>query len=178
MRSADELNSLMSQYVDKIVHANGDVVPAVAARELSRELLRTDPELLTGWLDNNADVFIAEAISKALRSARARARAQARPRAFKKATEEFEKTGDSSVFSVFDVRLCIDDNNTQRRIGDMTGNDHMFVANRHYTDSRRAKLLGDFHRSLADRLGDQRVSDVYTEEQFADMYRSITGTSL
>ena len=62
-----------------------------------------------------------------------------------------------------------------KRAADMTGPDHLFVAEHTYQRSANVALMyAAFHRRVAARVGKSRTADVYTEQQYEAMFASIT----
>lgn len=145
--------------------------PVVAAG-LHADLLANDPDLLSGWLHASAVEMLRQAIANRSRAARTAARHGARPRAFAAAAQ----AGDTAALvSMFAVDYVTGPGQTRKRVADMTGPDHEFVAGRYDQTGNRALLLAAFHRAVAAKIGDQRTADVYTEQQYAELHESITG---
>lgn len=174
--STEEVDAQMNDHISKVVGGAGDVVPAVAARELVSMLAASNPSLLTSWLDLHAEDFLQSLIRTRIRAGRSRTRKQSKVRKFSEGAQKFTEDGDGQAFlSSFDVRYAVDDNGSQRRVAEMTGSDHKYVASRYEVSARTARMLAAFHREVAKHLGEKRVADVFTEEQYALMYRSIVG---
>lgn len=144
----------------------GDYVPAIEGAKLAAHLAETQPELLDDWLHARAGMFLAEVIRHAGASQRSTARSRA-ARAFS------EREDDGTASGPFTVPYCVDDDNTQRRAGDMTGADWTFVAKCHESTSVTALMLAAFAHAVAKKIGHKRTSDVMTEEQFDQLYRDI-----
>jgi hypothetical protein len=163
----------MSALFDQAAGA-GDCVLAVLAAELAGKLRAGDPELLAGWLDLHAQAAIADALGTRLRSYRARTRGQAAAGAFAKAAAA-QEAGDDQALSAYDVRHVVDDADTWRRVADMTGPDHIYVANTYQQQARTAAMLAAFHHAVAKKIGKRATSAVMTEPQYERLYRSIVG---
>jgi hypothetical protein len=154
----------------------GEYVAALVAADLVEKLRVEDPELLAGWLDLRAAVVLADVIARRSNSKRQAARAAAPRTAFQEAARTFEVERDPLVMSPFATHYVVDGENLRRRVADMTGADHEFVASGYADTKTTAALLEKFHRAVAKKVGDRRTSDVMSEEQYARMYRSITRT--
>jgi hypothetical protein len=174
--SSRDVNALMNEFILEIVDVEGDIVPPVEAWNLVTKLIETDPELLSAWLHLHAKSFIAEHIRFHLKSARSRARSRATSAAFGESARRFAATGDTAELAGWmNVRYFVDSQSTQRRLGDMTREDLLFVAS-HYDRTARSALLEEaFTRALAAQVGSRTVAEVFTEEQISEMYRSFRG---
>jgi hypothetical protein len=51
----------------------------------------------------------------------------------------------------------------------------MYVASRYHETAAVAKMREAFHKAVAKRVGDRRTEEVFTEEEYDAMYRSIVG---
>lgn len=145
-------------------------VPGVAAERI---IETADPALLNGWLRQMAADFLATAIARRKRATAAASRAQSGPRAFEKARTEAATRGNLAALGSFTMTYTVDGENTRRKVADMTGADHKFVAANCDQDARSIALLAEFHRQVAKRVGAERTSDVLSEKQYDQLYRSI-----
>lgn len=144
--------------------------PVVAA-QIHDELLADDPGLLDGWLHAIAVEALRQAIANRSRHVRNAARRRGKPRAFAAAAG-----GDPAVLAgMFAADLVTAPDQSRKRVADMTGPDHLYVAERYAGSGNRALLLAEFHRQVAKRIGDRRTADVLTEDEYARMYDSIAG---
>ena len=76
---------------------------------------------------------------------------------------------------MFSEAHVIDEDGTRKRAADMTGPEHLFVAEATYKKSaNRALMLAAFHQAVAKKVGKRRTGDVLTEEQYEALYLSIT----
>lgn len=156
---------------------DGDYTAPLVAADLVDRLRAEDPDLLNGWLELKAAVFLADAVARKSNSKRQTARVGAPRRAFAEAARAFAETGDVVVFSPFAAEYVVDEENTRRTVARMTAADCLFVAGRYEDTARQAKLEASFHRAVAKKVGKRTVGDAFTEEQYLTMYRSITGRS-
>ena len=118
--------------------------------------------------------LVVKVIADHLRLVQAARRAQghrlARRADFEEKVAESVALGDTSPFT---VDMCVDDKLTRRRVGDMTGADHLFVADGYAARSKTAALLARFHQAVAKKVGERRTSEVLSEEDYLRMQSSI-----
>jgi len=173
-----------------------DWVPAIVATKI---IASADPELLNGWLHVMAPSTLAAVIRQRERSTRSTARARASSRAFAAASAAADEvisvsapaanasSGDVSAPSArkaaiaralgsFSVTYAIDEKGARRRVADMTGADHRFVAADYEKDAKPLMLLAAFHQQVARKVGRKRTSEVFSETEYDRLYRSITRT--
>lgn len=166
----------MNEAIEEAI-PDGDYTAPLVAADLVDRLRAEDPDLLTGWLELKAAVFLADAVARKSNSRRQLARAGAPRRAFAEAARSFADDGDASVMRPFAAEFVVDEDNTRRTVARMTAEDCLFVAARYEDTARQAKLEASFHRAIAKKVGKGTVSDAFTEEQYVTMYRSVTGRS-
>lgn len=150
-------------------------VAAIVAEKLHAQLLETDQELLDGWLHAVAVDTLRLAIGTRSRVQRTAARQRSGSRAFREAAKEAEETGDTApLLGLFSLDYVIDEANTRKRAADMTGPEHLFVAENTYQRSaNEALMLAAFHRAVAEKVGAKRTSEVFTEAAYEAMYMSV-----
>lgn len=163
----------MRQAVEAAIPA-GDYVASVVAAELVDRLRTEDPELLSGWLHLKAPVIVADVVARLSNSTRQAARVGAPRRAFAEAARTFAADGDVKALSPFAAEYVVDEANTRRTVANMTAADCRFVAGKYEDAARISKLEAAFHRAVAKKIGTQLVGEVFTEDQYLDMYRSVT----
>lgn len=151
-------------------------VAAIVAEKLHAGLLENDPDLLDGWLHAMAVQALRQEIGLRARVERTVTRRRAGARAFASAAGDAGQSGDPApLLGLFRVTHVIDPQNTRKRAADMTGEEHLFVAENTYQRSAHEALtLAAFHRAVGKKAGKRRTADVLTEEQYEAMYLSIT----
>jgi hypothetical protein len=147
-----------------------DWVPAIVAAKV---IASADPALLDGWLHVMAVDVLTSVITRRERSTRSTARTRAGSRAFAEARAESE-AGEPAALSSFAVTYAVDDKNMRRRVADMRGSDHLFVAANYEKDAKPLLLLAAFHQAVAKKVGRKRTCDVFSEAEYDRLYRSIT----
>jgi hypothetical protein len=159
-------------FVDQRI-PSGDYILPVLAADLVAELRKTNPSLLAGWLNANAEQFVTQVLGDQARSRRGRRAADAPRSAFKDAAERFGD-GDSDALKAFDLHFVVSDDMLRRRLGDMTRADHLFVAGEHVKRSNAALFEAAFHRAVAKRIpAGKTTADVLTEDEYLRLRSSI-----
>jgi len=156
---------------------NGDYAAPIIAAELVDHLRTDDPDLLEGWLNLRASVFLADAIARRSNSKRQTARTMAPRRSFAEAARSFTEKTDTAELRPFAFEYVVDEANTRRAVARMTAADCRFVAAQYEQTARTAQMEAAFHRAVAAKVGVGVVRDVFTESQYLAMYRSLTGSS-
>lgn len=165
---AEEFNLKMAARMDAVVSGQPDLEIYEVVEALYEELQQSDPELLHGWLQANALQFLSETIRQRFHSDRSRHR-NARRKAFGDAADS------GTLADYFEQRFVVNEKNTWRRLGDMTGADHRYVAGQHECTAKRAALLAKFHLAVARKVGTRRTEEVFSAEKLAKLEQSITG---
>lgn len=156
-------------------------VAAVVAEKLCGQLLESDPELLDGWLHVMAVSLLRRVIGLRVHQVSRAAKRSARVRAFASAAADLETAeGDerapaaAALLGMFDEIHVVDEDQTRKRAADMTGSEHLFVAeNTHQRTANTALMLAAFHRAVAKKVGKKRTADVLSEEAYEALYISI-----
>lgn len=133
-----------------------------------------EPHVIRVWLREQGSNTLGEFLRHKQSSARTKWRRGAAGRAFGESAKAFEKDGQSSHLSVFDLTYTVTDDNIRRKMGDMTGADHLYVAQSYTASAAKQKMLAAFHKKVAEIVGDARTADVINETDLEEMYRSIS----
>lgn len=163
----------MAQAIEGAI-PNGDYVAPVVAANLVERLRVEDPDLLAGYLDAKAAVFLADVVARRSNSKRQSARIAAPRKAFAEAARSFASDGDTAALRPFAWEYVVDEANTRRAVPYMTADDCRFVAAKHEESARVSKLEASFHRAVAKKVGVGTVGDVFTEAQYLEMFQSVT----
>lgn len=159
-----------------------DWVAAVVAEKLCSQLLESDPELLDGWLHVMAVPLLRRIIGLRVHSQRRAIKRGARVRAFSDAVADLEGAAEEGgrvsaaavLLGMFSEIHTVDEDQTRKRAADMTGPEHLYVAENTYQRSANtALMLAAFHRAVAKKVGKRRTEDVFSEQQYEDLYISI-----
>jgi hypothetical protein len=173
----------MSALIDGAL-PDGEYIAPLVAHDLIEKLRANDGELLAGWLNMRAEVTMTAYISDRIKNRRQSSRESAARSTFGEAAERFAVGGDGATMRAavltrpFDAEYVVNCELLRRRVAEMTGADHIFVAKEYAETKQTARLLESFHRAVAKKVGDQKTKDVFTEGQYVEMYRSITRREL
>lgn len=74
---------------------------------------------------------------------------------------------------LFDQQFKVNDKGQIRRVAEMDGPAHKYVANSYGHLSRRNGMFAEFHQAVAKKCGLRRTDEVYTAEQYEAMYRNF-----
>lgn len=163
----------MRKVIDEAT-AEGPYSPPIVAGEIVEKLRANDPELLMGWLDEQADHFVWQAINDRDRSRRAVTVHRAKGKAFGAAAEA-HKAGDSTTLRRFlDAPYTVEDG-TRRPLADLNRDDLLFVANGYQARANENALKASFMTALAKKVGKGVVADHFTEDQLSSMFESLGG---
>lgn len=151
--------------------SHGPFVSRVVAREIVEKLTVNDPDLLSGWLNSQAEQLIWGAINTYDRSKRASARTSRS--AFAKAAEDFEEGDDEALGHWLSTRYVVEDG-SRRVLATLTKNDLLFVAQT-YDDRAQANAFeAQFMRALAKKVRNGTVADHFDEATIAKMRASLS----
>jgi len=140
------------------------------AHEITKRLRRTDPELLHGWLELQAEEVLREHISRQSRSQRAHNRAVTGRADFGDAVKKYAETGDENTLtSWLDCTYTVDENHTKMTLSDMGEDELNFAATYHQKLADTNAFEARFLSALADKVGTGTVGDHFTETQVAEM---------
>ena len=154
-------------FLDKLPES---FIPAIEAERFVN-LLRDDyPEVLLDWLTTHAVTIVGADFAKVRARARQTLARDSSSRRFSEAAKAGEVTRD-----MWAIPFRVAEDDTQRRLGSMTGADHFFVADTHAADSKREAMLASFHRAVGKKVGKRTTEEVFTPEKFLALRESITG---
>lgn len=148
---------------------------SVVAAEIASKLRAEDPDLLSGWLDLNAEQFITRFLGDQARSRRSHA-VSSRPRsAFARAAERFASGDREPLYSIFsDTTFVVDEEKTHKSVGSMTKADHLFVSNDYGQQAAPLLFEAAFHKAVAKRIPNGKTTaDVMSEEDYVRLRSSI-----
>ena len=152
--------------------AEGPYISREIASRVAAKLRVTDPGLLWGWLDAQAEDFLWQSINDRDRSTRARAVASAGRSAFKAASESF-RSGDKAALSQFLSMPFVVEDGSRKPLADMTADDLHFTAGSYEARAQKNAMYGAFLRSVAKKVKGGCVADHFQEQQLADMWSSL-----
>lgn len=160
---------------DYIAGLDGDFVAAIEAEKFVAFMAKKHPQELVDWQQARSVYFATREIGDWCRNDRARTTRQASSRAFADVAQRFEDGDDEGeLAAAFRARYVIDDDDTRRHLGDMTGTDHLYVAQDYEASGQRDLMLAAFHRQVAKKLGNRRTAEVFTEAAYTELLDSVT----
>jgi hypothetical protein len=149
---------------------DGDYIAAVIATELVEKLAVNDPDLLAGWLNLHAISIVTTLLASRDRSVRGMLQRRKGARQFANAASTDDVTG-LSLFR--DVRYVVDDADTRRPLGEMTGPDCRFAAAAYDREAKPLQMESAFLKALGRKAGKRQVQDVMSEEKCQALRESI-----
>lgn len=146
--------------------STGEPAPVIAERVVHR-LLRQDRDLLDGWLHSQAVNLLRDAIGTIDRSGRAHARAMSRRSVFA------DDAAGGDVQGWLTARYVLVDG-SRPTLAEMTADDLRYVAAQYDCDAKAARMEAAFMRAVAKKVGGDTVADHFSEQQIAELRRSLT----
>lgn len=144
------------------------------AHKIVAELRDRDSELLSGWMDLQAVEILRQYIGTIDRSSRAKERHKASRKAFGDAVER-HKAGDPDAMTRFlNVTFVVDEASNRMQLGNMKKQDLRYAADSYQRQADANAFEASFLNALADKVGDKKVKEIFTEEQILKMRNSLT----
>lgn len=147
----------------------GGYVSSVLAAAFCDHLRTTDADLLNGWLVDNAAIFVCDRLGQLQRHSRSVAAGQKGPREFGQAAEQLAESADVELFA---TKFCLGAK-TWKPLGQMTGADHLLVAQSYDASARVSAMLAAFHNAVARKVGKRTTAEVLTEDAYHTLRDSI-----
>lgn len=161
----------MRQVIDQHT-SDGTYVSRRAAEEVVAKLRATNPELLTGWLDEQAEHFVWQAINDRDRSTRATVIRGAGRRRFSDAVGSATE-GDSGPLRGFLTLPYVVADGSKRPLAQLNRDDLTFVADDYAARAAKNAFHAAFIRAVAKKVKSGTVADHFTEEQIASMWAGL-----
>lgn len=158
--------------IKEATQGSGWAAPIVA-KQLFEQLEAEDPELLQGWLQEMALPLLTKAVGDYVRAQRAEARRNTKGKEFRDAVAA-HAAGDENALSVYLATHVVGPGHTRKRACDMTGPEHLKVGQWYERAGVESLTMGSFHVAVAARVGNRRTREVFSQQQYEDMYRSTT----
>jgi hypothetical protein len=155
--------------------ATGTYVPAAVAADIAEKLRATDPDLLSGWLDAQAETFIRQAINNRDNSQRTAARHH-RPRSVFAADAAAAEAGDTEqLVGWLGTRFTVEDG-SRKPLAEMGKDEVLFAADTYEARARENKLTSAFLKAISRKVKTGVVGDYFTDEQLTTMWDSLSGS--
>lgn len=154
--------------------ATGTYVPTVIASHIAEKLRQTDPELLTGWLDAQAEQILRHAINLRDCSQRTAAR-HSRPRSvFAEDAAAAEAGEPARLAGWLGTRFTVEDG-SRKPLAELGHDELLFVADAYESRARENKLTAAFTKAIARKVKSGVVGDHFTDEALTTMWDSLSG---
>lgn len=154
--------------------ATGSYVPAVVAKAIVEKLRETDADLLSGWLNAQAETFVRQAINNRDNSQRTAARHSGPRSVFAEDAEAAEAGEPERLAGWLDTRFTISDG-SRTPLRAMNHDDLLFVGDAYEARARDNKLTAAFVKAVARKVKAGVVGDHFTDEQLSTMWDSLAG---
>lgn len=151
--------------------ADGAYVPRLVASEVVEKLRATDPELLEGWLQAQAEHFLWQMINDRDRSIRTATRHRLKPKVFADAATAHEAGDGSSLRRFLDMPFSVADG-SRKPLAKLNKDDLLFVQDGYQKRADENAFWVAVTGALAKKVGDGTVEDHFTEEQLSKMFDS------
>lgn len=152
--------------------SHGPYTSAVVAEHIVQKLRATDPDLLDGWLQAQAEFFIRHTINLRDCSHRTHVRATAGRSVFREASARAEAGEPEALAGWLSVVHVVEDG-SRKRLAEMTATDLAFVADDYARRVAENAMHEAFLRALAKSVGPGRVADRFTDTQLAQLWQSL-----
>ena len=156
--------------IDQMTPKTGSFIPAEQAKKLYDYMRKHQSEVLDEWLHDEALKFLTQTFSSRLRSLRAVARLE-------RHVEFFGELADGHVTTEqahhFQTLYEVSSDHLRKRVADMTGADHLFVAEYYGRREQKFGMLKAFHHAVADIVGGKRTAEAMSEEQYGALFNQI-----
>jgi hypothetical protein len=153
----------------------GPFVVSEEAEKFVARMRETAPDELDAWLAERVVWLVAEEMRYQLRSNRARNRAHAGARRFAEHLD-LDDTPTADDVDLYATAYRINDSNVWKTVGDMTGDDHRYVARKYEATGKRALALAAFHEIIAKRVGTKTTAQVMDVDEYRRLLREIEGS--
>lgn len=155
--------------------STGPYVSRIAATEIVAKLRASDPELLDGWLNAQAEQFVWQLINDRDRSHRAYVKATSNRSVFAANAAEYEAGDTAALAQWLSMPFAVADG-SRKRLATMTAADLSYVSESYLTRAEENRMTAAFLRAVGRKVpAGGTVADVFTDEQLGKMWTSVTG---
>lgn len=177
MAKESEIVKSMNDAIDKGRTELGVYTSRELAEHVVEALSEHDPRLMRDWLDLQSVSLLHSWINAQDRGERTHQRTVSSRSVFAKAAAELEGGDSAPITSWLSVRYVVESGD-RMCLADMTKGDLVYVAGRYRDRAENSLMQAAFIEALAKKIkGDKTVADVYTEEDIARMWYSLSGSS-
>jgi hypothetical protein len=179
----EQMTQLIDRKVEEAIEKDGHYIASLVAQDIINQLMEDDSkeELLTEYLLARAIATIrVEIVQRRTHYlGRARKLPGSMRSVFDQATKDFEK-GDKEALKpfvgIFRSDFAINELNARRPLGEMTIEDHIWVASTHSEKSKTYAMEAAWHRAVAEKMrkaGAEMTKELWTEEEYWKMRSSF-----
>lgn len=162
----------LAEWVDGLNHEH--TLADEAAKFIANEREHHRDEFFDWLVEQAAETVVATAMRTRQSSQRSRAR-NSPSSSFAAQAKKF-LAGDTEALGPFRIVHAVSAENVRKPVGQMRGEDHLFVADQYRDTGRRSMLLDAFHRAIAKRIGSKTTAEVFAEAEYARLQNwFITG---
>lgn len=172
--SANAHNAAIRALIDEQIEGRAYVAQTVA-RDIVADLRAHDPELLAAWLDAQAERLLTEVIRRIDQGGRSGLKERTSRSVFAGAARAHAEGDPAPLADWLDTHWTLP-SGVRTPLKLMTRGDLLDVGNAYEERADQNRMTATFMRALAAKLKPgQQVSDVYSDEQVATMWRSLNG---
>ncbi len=155
--------------------ATGTYVPGVVAAAIVEKLRETDTDLLSGWLDAQAETFIRQAINNRDNSQRTAAR-HSRPRSvFAEDAEAAEAGEPERLTGWLGTRFTVEDG-SRKPLAEMDRDEVLFASDAYTARANENRMTASFLKAIGRKVKTGKVADHFSDEQLSTMWNSLSGS--
>lgn len=169
---AKEMRDVIDAATEREIATSGGYVPRKLASDIANELQINDPELLSGWLTDQAEHILWRTINDIDRSGRMHARATAGRRAFASAAGAYADGNPEPLREYMDLRFTVEDG-TRRPLRHLRGPDLMFVSGTYSALAKRNTFMATVMQKLAEKVGSGTVEEHYDDAKLESIFGSF-----
>lgn len=155
--------SVTERMSDWLESCDTEFVLAVEAPKFIAQERELHADEFAEWVEAMLPSIIAQYMGRLNNSRRSIVRRRAGARDFAAAADDADDEG----MSPFKVNYAINADDVHKRVADMTGADHKFVAEGYTASGKRDLLYAKFHNCIAKKVGKKTTAEVFTEEKYA-----------
>lgn len=155
--------------------ATGTYVPGTVATHIVEKLRETDADLLSGWLDAQAESFVRQAINNRDNSQRTAARHH-RPRSVFAEDAAAAEAGEPERLAGWLTARFTTEDGSRKPLAQLGHDELLFVADAYESRARENKLTAAFAKAIARKVKTGVVADHFTDDQLSTMWNSLSGS--
>lgn len=136
--------------------------PRHSVAVITNNLIGQHSDLVQEWIDEHIRLILSGWVSDVLRWDRITER--------KRSPIEDIVERAASGLSLYDLSYPVNDDDLRKKLGEMTGADHLYVSVSYQNQSRILSNYGDLHQHLSRTVGRKLTRTVYTETELRHLF--------